>query len=110
MGAVEPHELGRPDEHADERDDTDDEIVPSRRIDEFRRGSLAGAVLNGIALGLREVLDPVKREEAPIVQDLSGDPPRPKHVDAQLDPDDPTASTVVVRPWLAEDEDRHTGT
>lgn len=84
----------------DEYDDPHAEIVPSSRVDQFRRGSLAGAVLNGIALGLREVLE-VEKEQAPIVQDASGDPPTPKHVDAELDPDDPAASTVTVRPWLA---------
>lgn len=79
-----------------------DEILPSTGVQKFRRNSAVGAVLNGMALGLRDVFDPVKREEPPIHQDAPGEPPNPRHVDAHLDPDDPTASSVTVRPWLAD--------
>ena len=77
------------------------EILPSSGVQKFRRNTAMGAVLNGMALGLRDVFDPVKREEAPIVQDADGEPDHPRHVDAHLDPDDPSASSVTVRPWLA---------
>lgn len=80
----------------------DTEIEPSTAVQRFRRNTAAGAVLSGMALGLREVFDPVEREEAPIVQDAPGEPDVPRHVDAHLDPDDPTASSVTVRPWVAE--------
>lgn len=77
-------------------------IVPSRRVDRFRTSTLPGAILNGIALGLREVLEPPKREDAPLIAEAPGDPPDPRHVETNLDPDDPAASSVTVRPWLAE--------
>jgi len=80
------------------------EILPSTGVQKFRRNTAVGAVLNGMALGLRDVFDPVKREEAPIVQDADGEPDVPRHVDAHLDPDDPAASSVTVRPWLAPSE------
>lgn len=76
------------------------EILPSSGVQKFRRNSAMGVVLNGVALGLREVLE-VPREEAPIVQEASGEPDTPRHVDAHLDPDDPAASSVTVRPWLS---------
>ncbi|MFN8051812.1 MAG: hypothetical protein U0Q22_10270 [Acidimicrobiales bacterium] len=82
--------------------DEDDEILPSSGVGKFRRNTVAGAVMNGVALGLRDVFDPVVREEAPIVQDAPGEPDDPRHVDTHLDPDDPVASTVTVRPWLAD--------
>lgn len=78
------------------------EIQPSTGVQKFRRNSAVGAVLNGMALGLRDVFDPVKREEAPIVQDAPGEPDVPRRVDAHIDPDDPSASSVTVRPWLDE--------
>lgn len=80
------------------------EILPSSGVQKFRRSTAMGAVLNGMALGLRDVFDPVKREEAPIVQDASGEPDVPRHVDAHLDPDDPAASSVTVRQWLSPSE------
>lgn len=77
------------------------EILPSSGIQKFRRNTAVGAVLNGMALGLRDIFDPINREEAPIVQDASGEPDQPRHVDAHLDPDDPASSSVTVRPWLS---------
>lgn len=77
-------------------------IVPSRRVDRFRTSTFPGAILNGIALGLREVLEPPKREDAPLIAEAPGDPPDPRHVETNLNPDDPAASSVTVRPWLAE--------
>ena len=77
------------------------EILPSSGVQKFRRNTAVGAVLNGMALGLRDVFDPVNREEAPIVRESDGEPDTPRHVDAHLDPDDPAASSVTVRPWLS---------
>lgn len=79
------------------------EILPSSGVQKFRRNTAVGAVLNGMALGLRDVFEPVQREEAPIVQDALGEPDTPRHVDAHLDPDDPAASSVTVRPWLSSE-------
>lgn len=91
---------GNDDEVDGEVDDT--EITPSSAVGKFRRTS-AGAVLNGVALGLRDVFDPVIREEAPVEQDAPGAPPEPRSVDTHLDPDDPAASSVTLRPWLIEE-------
>lgn len=85
-----------------ETDIDESEITPSSAVGKFRRTS-AGAVLNGVALGLRDVFDPVIREEAPIQQEAPGAPPEPRSVDTHLDPDDPTASSVTLRPWLIEE-------
>ena len=85
------------DELLDDRED----ITPSSRVGKFRQTS-AGAVLNGVALGLRDVFDPGRpRGSTDHAGRLLGEPDRLRHVDADLDPDDPTASSVTVRPWLA---------
>jgi hypothetical protein len=87
-------DLADPAAHAD--------IEPSSRVGRFARNTASGAILNAVALGLAEVFDPALKEEAPIVQDADGEPFGRRHVDAVLDPDDPSASRVTVRPWLAK--------
>ena len=85
-------------------EDFDDEPIPtSSAVGKFRRTG-AGAVLNGVALGLRDVFDPVVKEEAPMIQEAPGEPDTPRQVDAHLDPDDPALSSVTVRPWLFGDQ------
>lgn len=75
-------------------------ITPSARVGQFRHNTVSGAILAGVAIGLRDVFDPVDREEPPIILDWSGDPPAPRPIDVDLDPDDPAASSVTVRPHL----------
>ncbi len=72
---------------------------PSGRIDSWRRRSAVGAVLTGIALGIREVLEP-ERQEAPVVMETSGVPPRDLPVEADLQEPAPKRNVVAVRPWL----------
>jgi hypothetical protein len=69
-------------------------------FDRWRRRTTTGAVLTGIALGLQEVFQPPRDEPAIVVtaDDGADDPPRP--VEVHLDPDDPSATIAVVRPWL----------
>ncbi|HEX5266265.1 MAG TPA: hypothetical protein VFW24_05790 [Acidimicrobiales bacterium] len=76
------------------------------RVEAWRRRTATGALLTGIARGFGEVFEP-EREPAAIVAEAPGEPfgpPRP--VEAILDPDDPSASSLVVRRWLMEGADR----
>ncbi len=74
------------------------------KFDRWRRRSATGAVMTGIALGLREALQ-APREEAPIVEQAAGDPPGPPQpLEVHLDPDSPGSAVAVVRPWLMEPE------
>ena len=78
-----------------------DNALPAR-VEAWRRRSVTGAMLTGIARGLGQVFEP-EREQPAIVAEAPGEPfgpPRP--VEAVLDPDDPTASTLVVRRWLLD--------
>ena len=69
--------------------------VPTRLVS-WRRTSLVGAVMTGMAFGLREVLEPERRDQVVIEVDAeSGQDDGPLVL--RLDPDDPAASWCVVR-------------
>jgi hypothetical protein len=75
-----------------------DELEPTRDVDRFRRTG-AGAMLAAGMLGLQEVLEPRKKEDPAIVMEAPGEPPGVKRLELELDPDDPSGSTVTLRPW-----------
>ena len=76
-------------------------LESSRPIDKFR-DTAVGSVLAAGLLGLRDALEPPKKEEVAIVQDYSGDPPFTDPFVLRLDPDHPEDSIVMVRPWLRD--------
>jgi hypothetical protein len=82
-------------------DDADAPLRPTRAADRFKR-TVPGAVLAGAAMALHDLLDAKVIEEAPIIMEAPGDPPGDRAVDVDLDPDDPTASSVLLRPHLLE--------
>jgi hypothetical protein len=65
-----------------------------------RRGGF-GAMLTGMALGLREVLDPEPPGDAVVELRPDVDDAGERWVSYVHVPGAPTASRVVVRPWLA---------
>jgi hypothetical protein len=69
------------------------------RLESWRRRSAMGAIMSGIALGLKEALEPEKDEPAIVVQ-VSGEPIGERPVEAQLDDRTPKDSVVTIRPWL----------
>lgn len=74
-------------------------------LDAWRRRTAAGAVLTGIALGLREALDP--REGRALVLETAGDPPgRAAPLELHFDGRRPHETWVVVRPWLLPERRR----
>jgi hypothetical protein len=74
-------------------------------LEAWRRRSIAGMLMTGIALGLREALEP-KREQAAIVADAPGDPPGSQAVEVNVDADRPAESVLVLRPWLLRQGDQ----
>ena len=78
-----------------------DSIEPTRNVDKFRKTG-AGAMLAAGMLGLQQVLEPKKSEDPPIVVEAPGEPPGVKRLEFDLDPDDPSGSTVTVRPWAPD--------
>lgn len=79
------------------------------RVEAWRRRSAGGAIVTGVVRGLAEVFQPW-RDEVAIVAEVPGAPPGPPGpLTVHLDEDDPTASSVVIRPWLMDgaDSDDH---
>lgn len=68
-------------------------------LDSWRQRSAIGAVLSGIAFGIRQALEP-EREEPAIVAPAPGGPPGPQPLELHLDRDRPEEAWAVVRPWL----------
>jgi hypothetical protein len=65
----------------------------------WRRGSAAGLVVTGLALGVREALEPDRRD--PVVEevDVSG-LDGSAAVTVLFVPGNPKATIAIVRPWL----------
>ncbi len=76
----------------------EEKLAPTRDVDKFRR-TTTGAMLAAGMLGLQQVLEPKKSEDPPIVVEAPGEPPGIKRLEFDLDPDDPSGSTVTFRPW-----------
>jgi hypothetical protein len=71
-------------------------------IEEWRRRSATGAILTGIAFGLRQALEE-PRDEPAIVVEAPGEPPGPPQpMELHMDPDRPEETWVIVRPWLLD--------
>ncbi len=73
----------------------------SPKVEAWRKRSATGAILTGFAFGLREALEPERKEPA-IIMETSGDPPRDLPVEADLEDHRPRRSVVNIRPWLLE--------
>jgi hypothetical protein len=87
--------------HLDPAPDADGQVHTALppRVESWRRRSVAGAILTGIGLGLREALEP-KRDEPAIMIEASGDPPGDLPVEADLGGILPADKIVRIRPWL----------
>jgi hypothetical protein len=82
----------------------DDERAEPAPIEKFHRTTPVMILAAGL-LGLRDVIEPPKNEEPPIVEDWSGDEPFKDPYVMRLDPDHPEDSIVMVRPWLLHKRD-----
>jgi hypothetical protein len=72
------------------------------RFEKVRRSS-AGVIMTGIALGLQDALALPKKEPAFVIK-ATGEPDGdPGPIDLQFDPDDPSNTVAVIRPWLADE-------
>jgi hypothetical protein len=67
----------------------------------WRHGAVAGGLLTGLALGLQEVFDPPPEEEIVLEIDVDGPPPPDQAVRFVMISGVPTASRIILRPWLA---------
>jgi hypothetical protein len=56
--------------------------------------------LGAAMLGMHRAIYGDSEPEITIVVDAEGDPMDPEELEVHVDPEDPDASTVTVRPWL----------
>jgi hypothetical protein len=84
-----------------QRDDLPQTALPPP-IESWRRRSAMGAILTGIAMGLKEALEP-QRDEPGVVIQVSGEPVDDLPVEAHVDDQRPRESVVTIRPWLLQD-------
>jgi len=86
--------------------DPEDDALPTR-FDRVRR-STAGVMMTGIALGLQDALELPKKQPAFVIK-ASGQPDGPQGpIDLSFDPDDPSNTVAVIRPWLTDGEKKET--
>jgi hypothetical protein len=73
------------------------------RFSNWMKRSATGAVMTGIAVGLKEALQPQKKE-VPFVIEARGEPDDPdKPIDLHFDPDSPADTVAIIRrPPVAE--------
>ncbi len=69
-----------------------------------RRRSMPSTLLGAAMLGMHRAIYGDEEPDVVILVDAEGEPPDPEELEVHLDPEDPDASTVTVRPWLHEDE------
>ncbi len=67
-----------------------------------RRTSMAGALMVGLALGLRDVFEPKHQDRIAVEQPAPGQPLDPQRYEVHLDPSDPTSSFAIYRPWVED--------
>ncbi len=82
-----------------------DTAAPARPSPE-KRPTMAGALMVGLALGLREVFEPKHQDRIAVEQPAPGQPLEPQRYEVHLDPQDPRSSFAIYRPWV---EDAETG-
>lgn len=76
------------------------------RVPPKRARTATGALLTGIALGLRDVFDPEKkRDTIAIEQEAPGEPEGPQRYEVHLN-SSPRDGQAIYRPWVDEDGSR----
>jgi len=82
---------------AGERGDEVDAGKDPLRFSNWMKRSATGAVMTGIAVGLKEALQP-KTKEVPFVIEARGEPDDPdKPIDLRFDPDSPEDTVAIIR-------------
>jgi hypothetical protein len=78
--------------------------LPVPRPPAKKARTATGALLTGIALGLRDVFDPEKKRDAiAIEQEAPGEPEGPQRYEIRLNRS-PRDSQAIYRPWVADED------
>jgi len=74
------------------------------RVPPRKARTATGALLTGIALGLRDVFDPEKkRDPIAIEQEAPGEPDGPQRYEIRLN-SSPRDAQAIYRPWVDQDD------
>ncbi len=75
------------------------------RVPPKKARTATGALLTGIALGLREVFDPEKKNDTiAIEQEAPAKPEEPQEYEIRLN-GSPRDAQAIYRPWVTEDDE-----
>ena len=78
---------------------------PVPRVPPKKARTATGALLTGIALGLRDVFDPDKKVDTiAIEQEAPAEPDEPQEYEVRLN-GSPRDAQAIYRPWVAERDD-----
>ncbi len=78
---------------------------PQPRVPPKKARTATGALLTGIALGLRDVFDPEKKVDTiAIEQEAPSEPDEPQEYEIRLN-GSPRDAQAIYRPWVAEEDD-----
>ena len=78
----------------------DGEVPPRSDVGGGRKRSVTGALMAGIALGLREVFEPEVHDRTAIEQPAPEQPLEPQKYEIHLDPASAESSFAIYRPWV----------
>lgn len=77
--------------------------VPVPRPPPRRARTATGALLTGIALGLREVFDPEKKKDTIAIEQEASEPEGAQAYEIRLN-GSPRDAQAIYRPWVGEDD------
>jgi hypothetical protein len=81
---------------------------PLPKVPPKKARTATGALLTGIALGLRDVFDPEKKNDTiAIEQEAPAEPDEPQEYEIRLN-GSPRDAQAIYRPWVAEEDDNPT--
>jgi hypothetical protein len=89
-------------------EDSDGEARPRPAAGEAgggRRTTVTGALMAGIAMGLRDVFEPTYHDRTAIEQPAPEQPLEPQKYEVHLDPVAPESSFAIYRPWVDDGTD-----
>jgi len=69
------------------------------------RAPVTGALMAGIAMGLRDVFEPEYHDRTAVEQPAPTQPLEPQKYEVHLDPVAPESSFAIYRPWVDDEPD-----
>jgi hypothetical protein len=77
---------------------------PLPRVPPRKARTATGALLTGIALGLRDVFDPEKKRDTIAIEQEASEPEGPQEYEIRLN-GSPRDAQAIYRPWVGEEDD-----